>query len=200
MPFLLWDRDTSQLRVAPGREEIVVHTDRVVRALFASGWVSCGCPTTVLPDGCFDVVWVHGALLVAGPATAAVPVPASVDERPFGVRLKIGAVEAALGVPADVLRDVDVPLVDLHGAKVGSTVQGRVAQACRSGTRTGLRELVNQIADLAEAGQPDLLVREAARRLTVPRAALPEVARDLHISERQLRRRFDRSSATGRGC
>jgi AraC-like DNA-binding protein len=169
----------------------------VIDPLFASGWVSCGCPTTVLPDGCVDLVWVHGVLVVAGPATVAVPVPGSVGERPFGVRLRTGSVEAALGVPADVLRDVDVSLVDLYGSAVGSRVQERVARARRSGTRAGLRELVEQVAGLAVSREPDLLVREAARRLAVPRVVLPQVARDLDISERQLRRRFARSVGYG---
>jgi AraC-like DNA-binding protein len=177
--------------------ESVDHTGSVVGPLFASGWVSCGCPTTVLPDGCVDVVWMHDDLVVAGPATTAVPVPASVEQQPFGVRLRTGAVESALGVPADVLRDVDVPLADLYGWKIGSKVQERVTRARRSGTRDGLRVLVEQVTGLAVAGQPDLLVREAARRLAVPHTRLPRVARDLDISERQLRRRFARSVGYG---
>ena len=72
-----------------------------------------------------------------------------------------------------------------------------MARACRSDARPGLRELVQQLADLAGAAQPDLLVREAARRLALPRAVLPQVARDLDISERQLRRRFARSVGYG---
>jgi AraC-like DNA-binding protein len=189
----------SQTSSQPSRRkaDAVDHTGPVTDTLFASGWASCGCPTTVLPDGCVDVVWVHGELVVAGPATTAVQVPASLGEQPFGVRLRTGAVEAALGVPADVLRDVDVPLADLHGSRVGAKVQGRVARARRSGTRSGLQELAEQVAGLAVAGQPDLLVREAARRLTVPHTPLPQVARDLDISERQLRRRFTRSVGYG---
>lgn len=134
---------------------------------------------------------------MAGPATGAVPVPASVEGQAFGVRLRTGAVEAALGVPADVLRDIDVPLGELLGSTVGSTVRGRVALARLGGTRAGLRALVEQVAGLAVAAQPDLLVREAARRLADPRARLPQVACDLDISERQLRRRFARSVGYG---
>jgi hypothetical protein len=63
----------------------------LVGGVFATAWVSCGCPTTVLPDGCVDVVWVDGELIVAGPATRAVAVPASLDGPPFGVRLKVAA-------------------------------------------------------------------------------------------------------------
>lgn len=161
--------------------------------LFASAWVSCGCGTTVLPDGCVDVVWVDGELLVAGPATRAASVPASGEGWPFGVRLRTGAVEAVLGVPADVLRDAAVPLAVLHGPRA----REQVAQAQRNGPRAGLEALVEQVVSLPVTPEPDRLVREAIRRLSDPRARLPEVARDLEIGERQLRRRFQRSVGYG---
>jgi AraC-like DNA-binding protein len=179
------------------RDSSVDHTGPVVHALVTSAWVSCGCATTVLPDGCVDVVWLHGDLVVAGPTTAAVQVPPSGQERPFGVRLRTGAAEAALGVPANVLRDLHVPLAEVYGSNVGLRVQDRVARAQGSDTRAGLQALMKQVAGLAVAEQPDLLVHEAARRLAGPHALLPQVARDLDISERQLRRRFERSVGYG---
>jgi len=62
----------------------------------------------VLPDGCMDIVWSNGRLLVAGPDT----VP---DTRPrsgaaAGVRFRPGALPALLGVPAVELRDRRIPL------------------------------------------------------------------------------------------
>lgn len=134
--------------------------------LFASAWVSCGCGTTVLPDGCVDVVWVDGELLVAGPATRAASVPASGEGWPFGVRLRTGAVEAVLGVPADVLRDAAVPLAALHGPRA----REQVAQAQRNGPRAGLEALVEQVVSLPVTPEPDRMVREAIRRLSDPRA------------------------------
>ena len=161
--------------------------------MLVGGWASCGCGTRVLPDGCLDVVWVHENLLVAGPATTPVLVPDWPDGQAFGVRLKVGAVEAALGVPADELRDLDVPLAALQGRRVSD----RVARAARGGARAGLRVLVGEIVAMARSDRPDLLVREAARRLQDPLARMPEVARELGLGERQLRRRFERSVGYG---
>lgn len=163
------------------------------QGLLATGWVSCGCPARVLPDGCVDVVWVQEQLLVAGPATGAVLVPASPGVQPFGVRLSIGAVEAVLGVPAQHLRDLDVPFAAVRSG----LLPARVAKAARGGARSGLRTLVVEVARSQAASTPDLLVREAVRRLDRPHARLHEVARELGVGERQLRRRFDRSVGYG---
>lgn len=67
----------------------------------------------VLPDGCMDLVWSGGRLLVAGPDTApqrsAVPAHGPVA----GVRFCPGALPALLGVPGSALRDQRVALADL---------------------------------------------------------------------------------------
>lgn len=185
------------LRWGTVRHALLSHTGPVTDALFASVWASCGCSATVLPDGCVDVVWVHGEVVVAGAATGAMQVSASPEGQPFGVRLRTGAVEAAPGVPADVIRDLDVPLAELHGSAVGTRVRARVARARRSGTRAAMRVLAEEVDTLAVNGQPDLLVREAHRRLVSHEGRLSQVARDLAISERQLRRRFARSVGYG---
>lgn len=161
--------------------------------LFASAWISCGCPTTVLPDGCLDVVWAGGELIVAGPATGAVAVPDAPGEWPFGVRLKTGAAEAVLGVPADILLDRDVLWAELHGRRI----RDAVARAVRTSPQAGLQSLVELLAEVAVKPEPDMLVREAARRLDRRGARLTQVARDLGIGERQLRRRFERSVGYG---
>lgn len=165
----------------------------VTHQLYASAWISCGCPTTVLPDGCVDVVHSDGQLLVAGPGTGPVPVPASAERWRFGVRLRIGAVEAALGVPADALRNADVPL----GEVASPMIRDRILRASERGPRAGLNELVRQLTAVHGGGDPDLLVRLAADRLAAPQARLGAVARELGLSERQLRRRFDRTVGYG---
>jgi AraC-like DNA-binding protein len=74
----------------------------------------------VLPDGCMDLVWSNGRLLVAGPDT----VP---DTRPrsgaaAGVRFQPGALPALLGVPAVELRDRRIPLSELLPALAAPAV------------------------------------------------------------------------------
>lgn len=160
-------------------------------SLYAGGWGSCGCAAHVLPDGCVDVMWMGGDVVVAGPARRAVRVP---DGDPvFGVRLRIGAVEAALGVPACELTDLHVPLADL----TRTPARSRLEAASRHGLRAGLAELQAQLSRLQTAPTADPLVREAARRLSVTGARVGTVARDVGLSERQLRRRFDRAVGYG---
>lgn len=131
----------------------------------------------ILPDACVDIVWAAGRLVVAGPATgpAIVDLPAGAPS--MGVRFRVGAAGAALGVPAAELLDASVPLEDLWGAG-GARVAERIGTAGSAVAQ--LAELAAAIAERID-GQPDHLVRAAATG----------VARhELGIGDRQLRRRF----------
>jgi hypothetical protein len=118
----------------------------------------------ILPDACIDIVSRGGRLFVAGPATRAHI--ATVAGPVFGVRFRIGAAGAALGLPAAELRDLSVPLEDVWGA-AASRIEA-----------TNAHELA---AAVRRHGGPDPLVRAAATG--APRNALG-------IGDRQLRRRF----------
>ena len=72
----------------------------------------------VLPDGCMDLLWHHGRLMVAGPDTRAY-LPGGVTGPWAGVRFYPGAAPALLGVPAHELRDRRVELTDLWPASTG---------------------------------------------------------------------------------
>ena len=67
-------------------------------------------------------------LVVAGPATGPrrrdVPVGAPV----FGVRFRLGAAGAALGLPAEELADARVPVAEVWGAGVDERVAARRAR------------------------------------------------------------------------
>ncbi len=144
----------------------------------------------VLPDGCMDVIWADGALLVAGPDTAAHVVTDRPGARYVGLRFGPGTGPMVFGVPAHELRDQRVPLADLWPG----------AEARRLAERAG------EAADvLARLGA--VLEEEAARRLgTAPRrvdaalvgavvegvrAGLPvaRIAADAGVGERRLHRR-----------
>jgi hypothetical protein len=65
----------------------------------------------VLPDACVDVVWAGDRrLFVAGPATGAVLSVLPAHATALGVRFRIGAAGAALGLPASELLDATVAL------------------------------------------------------------------------------------------
>jgi AraC-like DNA-binding protein len=137
-----------------------------------------------------DVVWTGTRLVVAGPATRAVVPDASQSEVKLGVRFRVGAAALALGLPADELRDRFVPLEDLWPD--GDELERRVGEA--PGAAARMRQLSKAMESrLREVPAPDGLVREAVHDLAAPRARVALVGRRLAISERQLRRRVERS-------
>ncbi len=148
-------------------------------------WWHTAPPARVLPDGCVDLVWAGGRLVVAGPATrAGLPgLPAGAGA--LGLRLRIGAAGAVLGVPAAELLDASPDAAELWGAGAAERV------AAAEGPRERLAVLAALVAGrLRDAPPPDPLERAAVHALARPRARVGDVCADLAISERQLRRRF----------
>ncbi|MEV4457874.1 DUF6597 domain-containing transcriptional factor, partial [Microbispora sp. NPDC049633] len=93
----------------------------------------------VLPDGCMDVIWADGALLVAGPDTAAHVVSDRPGARYVGLRFGPGTGPVVLGVPAHELRDRRVPLADLWpGAEVRRLAE-RAGEAAARHPSPGMR-------------------------------------------------------------
>jgi AraC-like DNA-binding protein len=124
----------------------------------------------IVPDACVDVVWTGRSLVVAGPATGPALVDVPAGTATMGVRFRVGAAGAALGLPAAELLDTTATLEELwghHGAQMTQAV----------GEAPTLNTLAATVADRLTA-EPDRLVRAAAA------GARPG------IGERQLRRRF----------
>lgn len=82
--------------------------------LVETAWVvdGPGDAVRVLPDGCMDLIRMHGRVVVAGPDTGA-SVSARGPERFAGLRFRPGALPRLLGVPAAELRDRRIALDDL---------------------------------------------------------------------------------------
>jgi AraC-like DNA-binding protein len=86
-----------------------------IRDLVETAWVldGPGNVVRVLPDGCMDLIWMDGRVMVAGPDTTA-----SLSIRgaePFaGLRFRPGTLPRLLGVPAAELRDQRVALDELR--------------------------------------------------------------------------------------
>lgn len=144
----------------------------------------------VLPDGCMDVIWADGVLLVAGPDTAAHVVTDRPGARYVGLRFGPGTGPVVFGVPAHELRDRRVPLADLWQGAEARRLTERAGEAADSGPCLGA-----------------VLEEEAARRLGAAprpvdaalvgavvegvRAGLPvaRIAAGAGIGERRLHRR-----------
>jgi AraC-like DNA-binding protein len=137
----------------------------------------------VLPDACVDIVLAGDRLTVAGPATGPNLVDIPAGRASLGVRFRVGAAGAALGIPADELLDASVPLDAVwdDAVEIVDRVHSTITPAARlAALATAVRERFED--------RPDALVRAAATG--TPRAALG-------IGDRQLRRRF--ADAVGYG-
>jgi AraC-like DNA-binding protein len=130
----------------------------------------------ILPDACADIVWTGAKLIVAGPATRAVR--ATTTGPALGVRFRVGAAGAALGIPAAELLDITVPLSDIWGDD-----GDRIAEAVAN--QPSLATLARAVAARIVGTHPDRLVRAAATGIQP------------NIGDRQLRRRF--AEAVGYG-
>ncbi|MCX5611496.1 MULTISPECIES: helix-turn-helix domain-containing protein [unclassified Streptomyces] len=147
-------------------------------------WRAEGPGQVVLPDGCMDLMWVEGRLLVAGADTGPHPAGEVAGGAFAGIRFAPGTAPALLGVPAHRLRDRRVALDDLWPAGEVRRLAGRVASY--GDPCAGLDALAARRA--AEAGPPDPLVAEVVALLRAGRP-VARIAAAVGLGERQLRRR-----------
>lgn len=134
----------------------------------------------MLPDGCMDLLWNEGRLLVAGPDTRAY-VPDGPTAAWAGLRLYPGTAPALLGVPAHELRDRRVELSDLWPAAEVRRLRAGVEAATHPAT--ALEELALERTTPPDAGLRRLVAALATGR---PIAATAE---ELGLGVRQLHRR-----------
>ncbi|GAA3793818.1 helix-turn-helix domain-containing protein [Streptomyces phyllanthi] len=137
--------------------------------------------TRVLPDGCMDLLWNEGRLLVAGPDTQAY-VPGGAPAHWAGIRFYPGTAPTYLGVPAHELRDRRVDLADLWPAARVRRLTARVNAA--DDPALGLERVALERA--ADSDPPDPLLRgivaalDAGRPVAATADALGLGARRLH--------------------
>jgi AraC-like DNA-binding protein len=139
----------------------------------------------IVPDGCMDLIWSErSGVTVVGPNTTAFVSSPAPGATVVGVRLHPGAGAPLFGIRAPELRDAHVAARELWG-DAGALLDQQAARAADAAT-----VLIEFLSGRAkrEAG-PDPLVRAAAVRLA--RTRVGEIARELAVSERQLRRRVE---------
>ena len=137
----------------------------------------------VLPDGCTDLVWEQGrGAYVAGPDTGPVATTMAAGTIVLGVRFRPSAGGPALGIPLTELRDLRADLADLRPAQarqLTAALDPEVATA----------QMLDVTAALVADGAPDPEVTWAARLLRDPAVRAEDVAAEVGLSLRQLRRR-----------
>jgi AraC-like DNA-binding protein len=182
-------------RVVPRWHAVAVYRERASRRVAgATAWTrtvgGAGAEHRIVPDGCMDLIWLSGELMVAGPDTRAQLAVSPPHAAYAALRFPPGLAPSVLGLPADDLRDQRVDLTRIWPA----ADTRRLADACWSsfGSR-GLDAVVAELESLA------------AERLSAGGGADPWVARLVGwlragstvraaagragLSERQLHRR-----------
>ncbi|MFG3154775.1 helix-turn-helix domain-containing protein [Streptomyces sp. NPDC048219] len=163
-----------------------MYAERASRLPGAVVWTSTPTgtgPARVLPDGCMDLLWHDGRLLVAGPDTRAY-VTDGVPGRWAGVRFRPGTASALLGVPVRELRDRRVDLADLWPAAEARRLTARVNAA--PDPARGLEEAA--LSRAAGTEPPDPLLRRIVAALDAGRP-VAATADELGVGARRLHRR-----------
>ncbi|HEY6744423.1 MAG TPA: DUF6597 domain-containing transcriptional factor [Mycobacteriales bacterium] len=137
----------------------------------------------VLPDGCLDLMWIDGTLVVAGPDTAAAPSRLRPGLEVAAVRFRPGAAPAVLGLPASELRDQRVPLAELWPDATRLEDDAGAADDRVAVLEAAVRRR------LADAPPPDPVALAVAGRLRRHSGGIGALAGRAGLSERQLHRR-----------
>ncbi|QWQ40432.1 helix-turn-helix domain-containing protein [Streptomyces sp. YPW6] len=139
---------------------------------------------SVLPDGCMDLLWSAGRLIVAGPDTHAF----EVDPRHRGscsaIRFAPGTAPVLLGVPAHELRDHRVDLAELWPRTAVAALTARIARS--ADPAAALEDFA--LARSADTGPPDPLAAAVAEGLRRGRS-VASTAAEAGLGARQLHRR-----------
>jgi AraC-like DNA-binding protein len=162
-----------------------------------------------IPSGAVELVCRVGSEpRVIGPLTAASVEVLAPGTTIIGLRFAPGAAPSVLGLPAAELVDLALDARDVWGAAASRSAlaaAGRGASALAAFADLAdpdaapadllVRVQLLVAARLADAVAPDPVVAEAVRRLRWATDEVGSLTSTLHISERQLRRRFQ--AATG---
>jgi len=150
-------------------------------------WTGTGSVSTIVPDGCLDLIVTGDRVFVAGPDTAPWLSELPSGQKIHGVRFRPGNAPRVLGVAADELLDQRVSLAELWGR------EGREA------TELLLADPAALTAVVARRPRPDVDadVERLVARLRGGATRVSDALAGLEVGERQLRRRF--TAAVGYG-
>jgi AraC-like DNA-binding protein len=152
----------------------------------------------ILPDGCIDIVWIGDeALTVGGPDTAANLAGLPDGTLTVGARFRASRAPGYLGVAAHELTDRSISLEDLWGVEARRLAE-RLASAAPVESKQTLLEqaLLRRMHDV-EPPHPDVDAAVGMISASPATARVGAVSRELDVSERHLRRRFEQAVGYG---
>ncbi|MFD3704051.1 DUF6597 domain-containing transcriptional factor [Nocardia sp. NPDC058658] len=141
-------------------------------------------PVTVFPDGCMDLIWTEGTLMVAGPDSRAFLSPTARASEFVGIRFAPGTAPALLGIPAVELLNQRVDLAEFAPSRTTRELVDRVDNAP---DRVGALEAI-ALRFAAEKGPTDPALTAIVDSLSAG-ATVAETAAGTGLSARMLHRR-----------
>lgn len=180
-----WMREDAPMPTLPRYREIdppVALRDRVRKLWQFRSPEAPSPPTRILPDGCIDLIWDGTQLFVAGPDRVAAMASIAPATRLTGVRLTPGAARDLLGVPMHLLTGQRIALDTLWGQHA-EMLEDRLRHAPASPAH----QMLDVLAQRAARFDPRMAWL-FTRLLAGDAPRVPQLARELGISERALRR------------
>ncbi|MFF6906342.1 helix-turn-helix domain-containing protein [Streptomyces sp. NPDC012389] len=141
-------------------------------------------PHSVLPDGCMDLIWSDGRIVVAGPDTHAFEVEPPNRVPSAAIRFAPGTAPVLLGVPASLLRDHRADLADLWPSAAVRRLTERIDEAPDPAEALE-RFALDRIADTGPPDPRTVAVAEGLRR----GRSVAATAAEAGLGARQLHRR-----------
>ena len=161
-----------------------------------AAWVDCywtrsmddGVESSVLPDGCADVIFDvdHASGFVVGTMTSPLIVPANTSPQLFGVRFRPGRATLGIGVPLREITDARAALRDVRS--IGAGFAERVAAAPTFAARIALVE--DMLSRGLRAVTPDVTVDAAIALIERSVCDIESVAGAIGVSRQHLARKF----------
>lgn len=144
---------------------------------------------TIVPDGCVDITWIDGELIVAGPDMVAARSALRPGSTVIGARFRPGAASRWLGLPMSEIVGSRLPLGHFWGARAGE-IAGRISDAPSIAER--MRAMQSALSPLApDIGPPPPGIGFAFNALKTESAGrnMAVILDRLDVSPRTLRRR-----------
>ncbi|MCV3208259.1 helix-turn-helix domain-containing protein [Mesorhizobium sp. YC-39] len=156
-----------------------------------------GGPSAVVPDGCVDITWINGELVVAGPDVAVAISTLTPGCTVIGARFRPGAASRWLGLPMSEIVGGRVPLSHFWGTLAREIAQ-RIGDA--SSTAEGMRAMQAALSKLApdvEPPPPDMGFAFNALKTESAGRGMAVILDRLDVSPRTLRRRCQEAFGYG---
>jgi AraC-like DNA-binding protein len=143
----------------------------------------------VVPDGCIDLAWIDGDLIVAGPDVGVAVTPVAAGSTIVGIRFRPGAASTWLGLPMSEIVGGRFPLADLWG-KRARAIASRMGEAESATERMlVLGDALSRMAPDVEPPSTDMGFVFNALRTESGGRGLSNILNRLDVSARTLRRR-----------